>query len=108
MERAASRGKQIVMVLQDPGQSLNPVVRVERQLPEGPRRRLGLICTEARARALDLLKEVGVPDPGLAASATVSVYATRPENAFRWRRAPGDIASWEAVGVGRGVAAFQS
>ena len=30
-------GKQIAMVFQDPGRSLNPVVRVERQLTEGMR-----------------------------------------------------------------------
>ncbi|SQE00836.1 hypothetical protein FMEAI12_7130003 [Parafrankia sp. Ea1.12] len=32
-------------------------------MTEGTRRRLGLICPETRARALDLRKEVGVPDP---------------------------------------------
>ncbi|MFT4259379.1 ABC transporter ATP-binding protein [Microbacterium sp.] len=56
-------GKQISMVFQDPGRSLNPVVRVERQLTEGMRRHLGLSRSEAASRALDLLKEVGVPDP---------------------------------------------
>ncbi len=33
-------GKQIAMVFQDPGRSLNPVVRVERQLTEGMRKHL--------------------------------------------------------------------
>ena len=56
-------GKQIAMVFQDPGRSLNPVVRVERQLTEGMRRHLGVSKSEAKSRALDLLKEVGVPDP---------------------------------------------
>ncbi|MCD4533635.1 ABC transporter ATP-binding protein [Nocardioides sp. cx-169] len=56
-------GKQIAMVFQDPGRSLNPVVRVERQLTEGMRRHLGVSKSEAHGRALDLLKEVGVPDP---------------------------------------------
>ena len=56
-------GKQIAMVFQDPGRSLNPVVRVERQLTEGMRRHLGFSSSKARDRALDLLKEVGVPDP---------------------------------------------
>ncbi|MFW0785596.1 ABC transporter ATP-binding protein [Gordonia sp. CPCC 206044] len=56
-------GNQIAMVFQDPGRSLNPVVRVERQLTEGMRRHLGLGRSEARARALTLLQEVGVPDP---------------------------------------------
>ncbi len=56
-------GKQIAMVFQDPGRSLNPVVKVERQMTEGMRRHLGVSRSEAHGRALDLLKEVGVPDP---------------------------------------------
>ncbi|MGW5658051.1 ABC transporter ATP-binding protein [Streptomyces humi] len=62
-ERRQIWGTQIALVLQDPGRSLNPVVRVERQLTEGMRRHLGVGRTEARARAVALLKEVGVPDP---------------------------------------------
>lgn len=56
-------GKQIAMVFQNPGRSLNPVVRVERQMTEGMRRHLGVSRGEAHSRALNLLKEVGVPDP---------------------------------------------
>lgn len=56
-------GKQIAMVFQDPGRSLNPVVRVERQLTEGMRKHLGVSKSEASGRALNLLQEVGVPDP---------------------------------------------
>ncbi len=56
-------GKQIAVVFQDPGRSLNPVVRVERQLTEGMRCHLGVSRSEARGRALRLLEEVGVPDP---------------------------------------------
>ena len=62
-ERAKIWGTQIAMVFQDPGRSLNPVVRVERQLTEGMRRHLGVSRSEARSRALALLGEVGVPDP---------------------------------------------
>lgn len=62
-EKTEIWGKQIAMVFQDPGRSLNPVVRVERQLTEGMRRLLGVSRSEARGRALDLLREVGVPDP---------------------------------------------
>ena len=56
-------GTQIAMVFQDPGRSLNPVVRVQRQLTEGMRRHLGVTRSQAHDRALGLLKEVGVPDP---------------------------------------------
>ncbi|MCK9902913.1 dipeptide/oligopeptide/nickel ABC transporter ATP-binding protein [Parafrankia colletiae] len=62
-QRAEIWGKHIAMVFQDPGRSLNPVVRVERQLTEGMRKHLGVSRTEAHGRALDLLQEVGVPDP---------------------------------------------
>ncbi|MBP2368894.1 ABC transporter ATP-binding protein [Pseudonocardia parietis] len=62
-EREQVWGKQIAMVFQDPGRSLNPVVRVERQLTEGMRKHLGISGSEARERALGLLAEVGVPDP---------------------------------------------
>ncbi len=56
-------GTKIAMVFQDPGRSLNPVVRVERQLTEGMRRHLGVGRSEARTRAVKLLAEVGVSDP---------------------------------------------
>ncbi|MDP3892732.1 ABC transporter ATP-binding protein, partial [Nocardioides sp.] len=56
-------GNKIAMVFQDPSRSLNPVVRVERQLTEGMRRHLGVGRSEARTRAVKLLNEVGVPDP---------------------------------------------
>ncbi|GAA2431283.1 ABC transporter ATP-binding protein [Actinomadura vinacea] len=62
-QRAEIWGKQVAMVFQDPGRSLNPVVRVERQLTEGMRRLLGVGRSEARGRAVGLLREVGVPDP---------------------------------------------
>ncbi|QFG20187.1 ABC transporter ATP-binding protein [Actinomadura sp. WMMB 499] len=62
-QRSEIWGKQVAMVFQDPGRSLNPVVRVERQLTEGMRKLLGVGRSEARGRAIDLLREVGVPDP---------------------------------------------
>jgi peptide/nickel transport system ATP-binding protein len=62
-ERREVWGKRIAMVFQDPGRSLNPVVKVERQLTEGMIHHLGISKSEAKSRALALLKEVGVPDP---------------------------------------------
>ncbi|MFE7792792.1 ABC transporter ATP-binding protein [Streptomyces sp. NPDC057460] len=62
-DRSRIWGRRIALVFQDPGRSLNPVVRVERQLTEGMRRQLGVSRAEARTRALGLLNEVGVPDP---------------------------------------------
>lgn len=55
-------GRRIAMVFQDPRTSLNPVVRIERHLTEAPRRHLGLSRRAARARALELLEQVGIPE----------------------------------------------
>ena len=55
------RGKRIGAIFQDPLTSLNPLYRVGRQLTETIRTHLDLTETQARTRALDLLKEVGIP-----------------------------------------------
>ena len=53
------RGKRIAMVFQDPMSSLNPILRIGRQLTEG----MGLPRKQAREKALSLLREVGIRDP---------------------------------------------
>ncbi|WP_371223490.1 dipeptide ABC transporter ATP-binding protein [Roseovarius sp. 2305UL8-3] len=57
------RGNQIGMIFQEPMTALNPVFTIGRQLSEGVRRHENLGRTEARARAFDLLRQVGMPDP---------------------------------------------
>ena len=57
------RGNDVAMVFQDPMSSLNPVLRIDQQLLDPIRRHLALKGAEARARALDLLTQVGIPDP---------------------------------------------
>jgi oligopeptide/dipeptide ABC transporter ATP-binding protein len=57
------RGASIGMVFQEPMTALNPVMRVGEQIAEGPRVRLGQSAEKAKARALELLRLVGVPDP---------------------------------------------
>jgi peptide/nickel transport system ATP-binding protein len=54
------RGKRIGMVFQDPLTSLNPLYRVGEQIIETIRAHLPLNEREARARALELLTEVGI------------------------------------------------
>ena len=56
-------GAEIGMVFQDPMTSLNPVVRIGRQITETMRFHLGIADGEAKARAVDLLRSVGIPDP---------------------------------------------
>jgi len=58
------RGKDISMIFQEPMTSLNPVFTVGFQLAESLRLHLGLGMRAARKRAVELLAEVGIPDPG--------------------------------------------
>jgi len=55
------RGSEIGAIFQDPLTSLNPLYRVSEQLIETIRTHASLTEKQARARALDLLKEVGIP-----------------------------------------------
>ena len=57
------RGNEIGMIFQEPMTALNPVFTVGRQLAEGVRMHKGLSKAEAEARALDLLKQVRIPEP---------------------------------------------
>jgi peptide/nickel transport system ATP-binding protein len=56
-------GPELAMVFQDPTTSLNPVKRVGTHITESLRHHLGLSRQGARARAVDLLDQVGIPDP---------------------------------------------
>jgi oligopeptide/dipeptide ABC transporter ATP-binding protein len=58
-----SRRGRLSMIFQDPGSALNPVLPVGEQIAEAPRVVLGRPRTEARARALELLRQVGIADP---------------------------------------------
>ena len=62
-ELRAIRGKKISMIFQDPFGSLNPVYTVQNQLCEILRIHEGLRGKEAEARALELLRLVGIPEP---------------------------------------------
>jgi len=57
------RGADISMIFQEPMTSLNPVFTVGWQLEEVLRLHMGMTGRAARKRAVDLLKEVGIPEP---------------------------------------------
>ncbi len=61
--KRAYLGRKVGMVFQNPMTSLNPFVRVGRQIAEASRFHLGLDARAARALAIDLLDSVGIPDP---------------------------------------------
>ncbi len=55
-------GREIAMVFQDPMTSLNPVKRIGTAVSESMRLHLGLSRRDARARAVELLNLVGIPE----------------------------------------------
>ncbi len=57
------RGGAMAMIFQEPMTSLNPVFRVGDQIAEAVLRHNGGTKAEARARALDMLRRVGLPSP---------------------------------------------
>ncbi|QFG21569.1 ABC transporter ATP-binding protein [Actinomadura sp. WMMB 499] len=57
------RGRHIGTVFQDPMMALNPVVPIGRQISEGPRFLLGMSARDRRDLAVELLAQVGIPEP---------------------------------------------
>uniref|UniRef100_A0A2A3K1N3 Glutathione ABC transporter ATP-binding protein GsiA n=1 Tax=Alloyangia mangrovi TaxID=1779329 RepID=A0A2A3K1N3_9RHOB len=57
------RGNEIGMIFQEPMTALNPVFTVERQLTEGLRVHRGMTSEQAKARALELMQQVRIPEP---------------------------------------------
>ena len=68
------RGRRIGMIFQEPATSLNPVLPVGAQVVEVIERHTPLKGADARARALDWLKRVGLPDPSGASTAIPSSF----------------------------------
>src|SRR5947209_2360393 len=75
------RGRQIAMIFQDPMTSLNPTLTIGTQLVETMRRHLGYSKSDARARAVELLEEVHIPN----ASKRLDDYPHRYSGGMRQR-----------------------
>ena len=54
------------MIFQEPMTSLNPVFTVGYQIDEVLRLHMGMTGAQARKRAIELLDEVGIPEPAAA------------------------------------------
>jgi peptide/nickel transport system permease protein len=67
--RRALRGDDVAMVFQDPGASLSPLHRIGAQVAEGIRAHRAVGRGAAMARAVELLRAVGLPDPARRARA---------------------------------------
>lgn len=59
------RGGQIGFVFQDPISTLNPILTIGDQIAETITRHKGVTQEEARAQTIQLLEQVGIPDPEL-------------------------------------------
>ncbi|EYT81330.1 peptide ABC transporter ATPase, partial [Streptomyces sp. Tu 6176] len=62
-ELSALRGRRMAMVFQDPLSGLHPYYTVGEQIAEAYRRHFGAGRAAARRRAVEMLGEVGIPEP---------------------------------------------
>ncbi|HEX5406400.1 MAG TPA: ATP-binding cassette domain-containing protein, partial [Pseudonocardiaceae bacterium] len=58
-----ARGRDVAMVFQDPMTSLNPTITIGKQITEAVRLHRTVTAAEARQRALEVLRLVGMPQP---------------------------------------------
>lgn len=80
-ELTALRGKRMAMIFQDPMTSLNPVMRIAEQITAPMRRHLGIGPAAARARAIEMLQQTGIPD----AEKTIELYPHELSGGMRQR-----------------------
>jgi peptide/nickel transport system ATP-binding protein len=75
------RGNRIAMIFQEPMTALNPLMSIGKQIAEVCRRHLGHSPAQAKARAIELLERVRIPD----AKARVSDYPHQLSGGMRQR-----------------------
>ena len=61
------RGNDIGMIFQDPSASLNPVLRIGRQVAETIEAHHAVSAAQSRSRSIDMLRGVRIPDPEIRA-----------------------------------------
>ncbi|HBO35356.1 MAG: ABC transporter ATP-binding protein [Sphaerochaeta sp.] len=66
-EMLGIRGKHISMIFQDPLTSLNPVIKIWKQIAEALMLHQGMKKKEAKKQAIELLRIIGIPDPQMRA-----------------------------------------
>ena len=62
-ELRETRGRDVAMVFQEPSTALNPVYTVGWQIMEGIRAHNKISKKEAKSRAIEAMRQVGIPDP---------------------------------------------
>lgn len=62
-ELREARGRDVAMVFQEPSTALNPVYTVGWQIMEGIRAHNKISKKEAKSRAIEAMRQVGIPDP---------------------------------------------
>ena len=62
-ERRKVWGREVGIIFQDPMTSLNPVVKIGKQITESLRYHMGMSRGQANRRAEELLGSVGIPEP---------------------------------------------
>lgn len=62
-EFSAIRGSEIGMIFQDPMSSLSPIMKIGKQITEALRLKYKVGKEEAKQKALEIMKAVGIPEP---------------------------------------------
>jgi len=82
---ARAVGARMSMVFQDPMTSLNPVMRIGRQIAEPLELHMGMDRKEAKATTIELLTQVGIPSPPSGRRPTRASSPAACASASSWR-----------------------